>query len=148
MHAASRPDQADAIAIAAGNDGLGEHLARVALAIELATGQRVPSSWTQGAVRAEADQLIASCAPATEAEIAAGRLKHRFRALWRQPVHMKAALLRTILLPSRAGMEQTYGLPTGSPLVWPAYGLRTAQLAARAATDAWRLVRGRAREDW
>jgi hypothetical protein len=143
VHVGSNSDKADAILRAARSAGLENYLRHAALALELVLESALSPRWAEGASRIDGERLIESCTPAPKSEVVARRLQHRVRALWRQPMRMKAALLRSIVLPSRAAIEEMYRLPAGSLLVWPAYAARTASLVVRAGTDAWRLGRRR-----
>ena len=77
------------------------------------------------------------------------RLPDKIAGLARMPLAETAARIRHYLVPPVDAMRRFYGLPQGSPWVWPLYPLRPIQLLGRSGLDAARLLiegrRGRGR---
>ena len=128
------------IADAARRFGLERRLGALAGLLERALDRPAPRAWTEAAGPRDVDDLLRRCAPESGPHVEARRLADRAGAFARMPRGEKVAFLRHHLLPPPEAMRATYGLPAGSPWVWPLYPLRPLHLLARSALDAARLL--------
>lgn len=138
--AASEPALAEEIAAAVRRLGLGRRLGTLAGLLARVIERPVPAAWTAEARPSDVEALLRRCAPESGARVEALRILDRTAAFSRMPLREKVALLRHHLLPPAEAMRATYGLPPGSPWVWPLYPLRPLHLAGRSALDAARLL--------
>lgn len=141
--AAAERGSAEEVAETAARLGLAQRLGAVAGLLEKATDQAGPGAWMREARPGEVAALLARCAPRARRADEALRLPDRVAAFARMPFAEQAAVLRYHLLPPAETMRALYGLPAGSPWVWPLYPLRPAHLLARSAADAARLLAGK-----
>ncbi len=138
--AASEPGLAEEIASAARRLGLGPRLGALAGLLALVLDRPVPAAWIRERRAKDVEALLARCAPDSGSRVQARRLVDRTAAFTRMPLQEKTTLLRHYLLPPAEAMRAAYGLPPGSPWVWPLYPLRPLHLLARSALDAARLL--------
>lgn len=137
---AGPPDLAADIAATARRFGLERRLGALAGLLARALDRPVPAAWTAAARPGDVDALLRRCAPESGARVEARRVVDRTASFARMPPREKVALLRHYLLPPAEAMRAAYGLPAGSPWVWPLYPLRPLHLIGRSALDAARLL--------
>jgi hypothetical protein len=138
--AASEPDVAASVAASCRRFGLGRRLGALAGLLGRVIDRPVPAAWTAETRAADVDRLLGRCAPDTGSRVEALRILDRTAAFSRMPIQEKAALLRHHLAPPAEAMRAIYGLPPGSPWVWPLYPLRPLHLVGRSVVDAARLL--------
>ena len=134
---------AEEIARTASSLGLGHRLRALAGMLAQVLDREVPAAWLRGdAARGGEDiaWLMRRAAPQSRAFEAALRLPDRLAGLARMPLAETGARIRHYLAPPADTMRLLYGLPPGSPWVWPLYPLRPLHLIGRSGVDAARLL--------
>jgi hypothetical protein len=141
------PAVSEEVAEAARRFGLGRRLGALAGALQRVIGREVPETWTREQRAGDVDALLRRCEPRGKALEEALRLPDRAAAFARMPASEKVALLRHHLAPEPEVMRAMYGLPAGSPWVWPLYAVRPVHLVGQGAVDAARLLGGKKPRD-